>query len=70
MLGNVDDIESGDLGSSLRSILQHKDIRGHFSSIHPDLTAVGVTKVQVTDEGLSFLRESEQGDWYNQLERN
>ena len=70
VLGNVDDIESGDLGSSLRSILQHRDIRGHFSSIHPDLTAVGVTKVQVTNKGLSFLRESEQGDWHNQLERN
>ena len=50
-----------DLGAALRSVLQHQDIRGKFASVHPDLRAEGVTGVEVTDEGLRFLRDTTQG---------
>ena len=52
---------SEDLGAALRSVLQYREIRGQFSSIHPDLRAVGVTRVEVTDLGLSFVRDTTQG---------
>ena len=52
---------SEDLGAALRSVLQYMEIRGQFSSIHPDLRAVGVTRVEVTDHGLSFVRDTRQG---------
>ena len=69
VLGNNTDIPSADLGASLRSVLQYRDIRGQFSSsIHPDLLAEGFTRVEVTDQGLCFLRDTSQGKCCNQLE--
>ena len=68
VLANNIDIPSTDLGASLRSVLQYRDIRGQFSSIHPDLLAEGFTRVDVTDEGLCFLRDTAQGECCNQLE--
>ena len=62
VLGNNLDIPSADLGASLRSVLQYSDIRGQFSSIHPALLAEGVTRVEVTDQGLCFLRDTAQGE--------
>ena len=53
---------SEDLGAALRSMLQYKEIRGQFSSIHPDLRAVGVTGVEVTDLGILFVRDTTQGN--------
>ena len=53
---------SEDLGAALRSVLQHKEIRGQFSSIHPDLEAVGVTGVEVTDLGIRFVRDTTPGN--------
>ena len=70
VLASIKDISSADLGASLRSVLQHPEIRGQFSSIHPDLRAEGVTRVEVTDQGLCFLRDTAQGEWRNQVECN
>ena len=68
VLNNIADVPSADLGASLRSVLQYKDIRGQFSSIHPDLLAEGFTRVEVTDQGLCFHRDTAQGECCNQLE--
>ena len=68
VLVNIADIPSDDLGASLRSVLQYRDIRGQFSSIHPDLRAEGFTRVEVTDQGLCFLRDTAQGECCIQLE--
>ena len=70
VLINIIDISSADLGASLRSVLQYSEIRGQFSSIHPDLLAEGITRVEVTDQGLCFLRDTAQGELCNQLECN
>ena len=69
LINNID-ISNDDLGASLRSVLQHKEIRGQFSSIHPDLKAEGVARVEVTDQGLCFVRDTTQGEWHPQLECN
>ena len=53
---------SEDLGAALRSVLQYREIRGQFSSIHPDLGAVGVTGVEVTDQGIRFVRNTTPGN--------
>ena len=56
------DILSTDLGASLRSVLQYPEIRGKFSSIHPDLRAEGVTRLEVTNQGLCFVQDTAEGE--------
>ena len=49
-------IESIDMvGPALKKII-HLTLRGKFSSVHPDMAAEGITKVEVGDEGLHFIR--------------
>ena len=47
-----------DLGSAIKEIIHYKTIRGKFSSVHPDLAAEGITRVEVGEEGLHFIRSS------------
>ena len=49
---------SDELGAALREVIHHKTIRDKFTSVHPDLRARGITRVEVTDEGLYFAREA------------
>ena len=49
---------SDELGAALREVIHHKTIRDKFTSVHPDLRARGITRVEVRDEGLYFARES------------
>ena len=54
------EIESmDDLGAAIREIIHHRTIRGKFSSVHPDLAAEDITKVEVGVEGLNFLTRRE-----------
>ena len=46
-----------DLGLALKMIIHHKTIRGKFSSVHPDLAAEGITRVEVGEEGLHFITD-------------
>ena len=46
-----------DLGTALKEILHYKTIRGKFSSVHPDLAAEGITRVEVGEEGLHFITD-------------
>ena len=48
-----------DLGTAIKEIIHYKTIRGKFSSVHPDLAAEGITKVEVGEEGLNFLTRRE-----------
>ena len=51
------DIESLDeLGSRIKEIIHYNTIRGKFASVHPDLAAEGITRVDVGEEGLQFTR--------------
>ena len=56
------DIERVDeLGAAIKEIIHNKTIRGKFSSVHPDLAAEGITRVEVGEEGLHFIRNNGPG---------
>ena len=46
-----------EVGRAIKEILQHKNIRGKFSGVHPDLEKEGIVGVEVGEEGLHFLRQ-------------
>ena len=46
-----------DLGKAIEEIIHFYTIRGKFSSVHPDLAAEGITKVEVGEEGLYFIAD-------------
>ena len=46
-----------DLGKGIKEIIHHKTIRGKFSSVHPDLMAEGITRVEVGGEGFQFITD-------------
>ena len=51
-------IESMDeLGAAIKEIIHYSTIRGKFSSVHPDLVAEGITRVEVSKEGLQFIAD-------------
>ena len=50
-----------ELGAAVKEIIQYKTIRGKFSSVHPDLAAEGITRVEVGEGGLYFITDSESG---------
>ena len=47
---------TNDLARAIKEIIHYNTIRGKFSSIHPDLSAEGITRVEVGEEGLHFIR--------------
>ena len=47
-----------EIGPALKKIIHFKTIRGKFSSVHPDLAAEGITRVEVGEEGLHFIRST------------
>ena len=52
------EIESMDeLGAAIKEIIHYHTIRGKFSSVHPDLAAEGITRVEVGEEGLHFIAD-------------
>ena len=53
---SIDNI--GDIKAAIQKIIHYKTIRGKFSSVHPDLAAGGITKVEVGQEGLHFIKDS------------
>ena len=50
-----------ELGSFIKAIIQYETIRGKFSSVHPDLAAEGISRVEVGEEGLHFIRNQQPG---------
>ena len=44
-----------DLEKAIEEIIHYDTIRGKFSSVHPDLAAEGITRVEVGEEGLHFV---------------
>ena len=57
------DVDSSEyLGAAIEEIIHYFTIRGKFSSVHLDLAAEGITKVEVGEEGLHFIRTNEPGE--------
>ena len=50
-----------EVGTAIKEVIHYKTIRGKFSSVHPDLAAEGITRVEVGEEGLHFITDSEPG---------
>ena len=50
-----------EVGAALKEIIHYKTIRGKFSSVHPDLAAEGITRVEVGEEGLHFIKDNYPG---------
>ena len=46
-----------EVGAAIKEIIHFHTIRGKFSSVHPDLAAEGITRV----EGLHFIRNNDPG---------
>ena len=57
---NIDSIE--ELGAAIKKVIQYHTIRGKFSSVHPDLAAEGITRLDVGEKGLYFNSDQQQGD--------
>ena len=55
-IGSMDE-----LGAAIKKIIQYKTIRGKFSSVHPDLAAEGITRVEVGEEGLYLITKRGKG---------
>ena len=58
---NVVNMEKMELGAAIKEIIYYKTIRGKFSSVHPDLAAEGITRVEVGEGGLYFVANKEPG---------
>ena len=52
-----------DLGTALKKVIHYFTIRGKFSSVHHDLAAEGITRVEVGEEGLHFIRSNSAGQY-------
>ena len=50
-----------ELGAAIKEIIHFRTIRGKFSSVHPDLAAEGISRVEVGEEGLHFIRNQQPG---------
>ena len=59
-----------ELGAAIKEIIQFRTIRGKFSSVHPDLAAEGIARVEVGEEGLHFIREREPGELFSPVQRH
>ena len=42
------------IGEAIREVIDWKNIRGKFNSVHQDLKNLGVTKIVIGDKGLIF----------------
>ena len=50
-----------EVGAAIKEIIHFKTIRGKFSSVHPDLAAEGITRVEVGEEGPHFVTKRGKG---------
>ena len=60
---NIENME--ELGEAIKKVIHYQTIRGKFSSVHPDLAAEGITRVEVGEEGLHFIAARETGELQN-----
>ena len=51
-----------EMGAAIKEIIHYDTIRGKFSSVHPDLAAEGITRVEVGEEGLHFISDQQPGE--------
>ena len=54
-LRNRDIKSMEEVGAAIKKIIHYYTIRGKFTSVHPDLAAEGITRVEVGEKGLHFI---------------
>ena len=60
---SIDSME--EVAAAIKEIIHYRTLRGKFSSVHPDLAAEGITKVEVGEEGLFFIKSTDTGPkWF------
>ena len=47
--------ETADIGSSLKRVLKYWTVRDKFTQVHPKLAERGVRRIDVEENGLSFV---------------
>merc|ERR1712107_767525 len=57
--GNKSIDSTEDIGTAIKEIIHYKTIRGKFSSVHPDLEAEGITRVEGARRGSISLVTAE-----------
>ena len=45
-------VTSDKIGEAIHEVINYRNIRGKFNSVHQDLKNLGVTKVEIVDEGI------------------
>ena len=45
---------NGKMGEAIREVINYPNIRGKFNSVHQDLKDLGVTKIEIGDNGIYF----------------
>ena len=55
----VTDIDESELGIALQEVIKHRTIRGKFNSVHPDLRAQRITRLEVREDGIFFHRDDQ-----------
>ena len=61
VLVNKSNISKEGVGGSLQDVIQHATIRDKFNSVHPDLRAAGIFRIELDNEGIKFLRQPSVG---------
>ena len=54
-----------EVGAAIKEIIAFRTLRGKFSSVHPDLAAEGITRVEVGEKGLHFIRNNIPGQSFS-----
>ena len=53
-----------EVGTAIKEVIHYRTIRGKFFSVHPDLAAEGITRVEVGEEGLHFISDQQPGETF------
>ena len=54
-----------EVGAAIKEVIQYRTIRGKFSSVHPDLEAGGIARVEVGEGGLHFISNQQPGETFS-----
>ena len=47
--------EDAEIGPSLIRVLKYSTMKDKFTGIHPILSKIGITRVEITEQGLVFI---------------
>ena len=51
--------EKTDMGEAIREVINHPTLKGKFNSLHKDLEEEGIKAVEVGEEGIHLIRDTQ-----------